>query len=326
MKFLIGIISIMLMLVSCANKPTLTSNLQTLSESSLSSQFLEDDNSPSLVVSMNVEVRPGFLIKINSSLDSKLNVASRVGADGNLYLPYGVSIPAAGMSLKSLTDKLNDRYKRFYKNSPNISVQIAEKKYFIEVRGLVKKPGNLLVGERDKIEEIIKKSGELSLDGEARVMQIRRGNNTYYIDLDEYFQGLGLNRSPRWFGGEKVFFMKASTALGGDSPSNVQMLGDVRMPGGMAFKEKADFYHYFVKAGGSTPTSDLSRVQVIRLTPKGREVTSGSAEEISQHIKIEPGDTIMLGSSMPDKFERNIQSGSMIANIISALGILFLVF
>lgn len=158
------------------------------------------------------------------------------------------------------------------------------------------------------------------------MIQIVRGENTYYIDLKEYFQGRGLNRSPRWFGGEKVLFMKSSTALGEEQALSIQMLGDVRTPGALAFKSKADFYHYLVKAGGTTPTSDLARVQVLRQTSSGKAVTFGTAEDIAKYIELEPGDTILLGSSMPGQFERNLQLGSLVATVLSALGILILAF
>ncbi|MFN3454144.1 MAG: SLBB domain-containing protein, partial [Pseudobdellovibrio sp.] len=241
-------------------------------------------------------------------------------------LPYNVNIQASGLTLKALSEKIVGQYQSFYKKNAQIQVRLTERKYYIEVRGLVQKPGVILVSEREKIEEIIKKSGDLTLANEARVVQIQRGENTYVIGLEEYFQGLGINRSPRWFGGEKVFFLKSSAAYNEDESTGIQFLGDVKNPGALTYVDKADFYHYLIKSGGTTPSSDLDRIQVVRMTKNGRAVTKGSAKDIAEHITLEPGDTIIVGSGMSGQYERNIQLGSLITTIISTLAILVIAF
>ena len=320
MKWVWGLVFVLF--AGCASKPYLPEGHRVLPKTSAEG-FLEPD-SVSTPVGPTTEIRPGFLIQVSSPVDTKLNGSYRVALDGNVKLPYGVNIQAAGKSLQNLTGQITAQMQKFYKSGAQVKIQITDKKYYVEVRGLVQKPGVILVSEREKIEDVIKKSGELSLTKEARVIQIVRGQNTYYVDLEEYFQGRGLNLSPRWFGGEKVFFIQASTALGDEDSSSIQILGDVKNPGALAFKDTADLYHYIVKAGGTTPTSDLDRVQVVRQTANGPVVTTGTAEEIAKNIKLEPGDTVFMGSGLPGRFERNVQVGTLAATILSAIGILII--
>lgn len=309
-------------LMGCASsKPYFSS--QGIKATVDSEDFLVED-SPAEPVTASTEIRPGFLLQLSSGLDPKLNTRVRVSYEGTVKLPYNVTLEAAGQTASALSQKLQESYRAYYKTQPDIRVQIADRKYYIEVRGLVQKPGVTLVDEREKIEDIIKKSGDLSLSGEARQIQIIRGQNTYYVDLEEYFQGRGMSRSPRWFGGEKVLFLKSSSSLGQEEQQVIEVLGDVRNPGGLTFKEGADLYHYIFKAGGTTPTSDWDRVRVFRKTADGREVAYGPSQELAQNIKLQAGDTIVVGSATPGRFERNIQLGSLIGTILSAIGILII--
>jgi protein involved in polysaccharide export with SLBB domain len=232
----------------------------------------------------------------------------------------------AGLSVKNLESKLNEHFKPLYKVPPQIRLEIADKRYFIEVRGLVEKPGPMLVKEREQIEDIIRRSGERKTEPSAGVVQIKRGENSFNIDLTEYFQGRELDRSPKWYGGEKVLFLRASTALAQEDSKTIQLIGDVKSPGPLAFKSRADFYHYLVKAGGTTPTSDLDRVEVVRHTAQGPVTTKGSALDIAKSIELEPGDTIILGSNLPGKTERQLQFASVMAGIISAISIFTVAF
>jgi len=313
----------LLFLSACASVPHLPDNKEA-EPRTMAGDFLEADNTPSPAVTENSAIRPGFLIRLSNKIDAKLEGSFRVALDGSLKLPYNVTLMTSSLSLKALTTKVNESYQKYFKASPQIQVSIAERKYYIDVGGIVKKPGPMLVSEREKIEDIIKNSSDGNIGTEARVVQITRGENNYYLDMQEYYQGLGANRSPRWYGGERVLFLKSSPALNPDDSATIQILGDFKNPGGVAFKNGADFYYYLVKVGGTTATSDLERVQVIRQTPQGRAVTNGSAEDIAKYIHLSPGDTVILSSNLPGKYERNLQLGSTIATILSAIGILII--
>ncbi|AZZ36208.1 hypothetical protein CIK05_05175 [Bdellovibrio sp. qaytius] len=312
----------------CSLGPSLPDNSSGKAMPSLTEGFLVE-NTRSEIISGKTEIRPGFQIQMTSAVDEKLTGESRVDMNGDLKLPYGGSIHAAGLTLQALTEKVSGEIRKFYKTDPQVVIKISDRKYYIEVRGLVQKPGVILVSEFEKVENIIKKSGELSLNKdvrEARVVQINRGQNSYYIDLEEYFQGRDMNLSPKWYGGEKVFFIQATTALGEENSASVQILGDLRNPGAMAYKEGMNLFQYINKAGGPTQTTDLDRVKIIRQTAKGPVTTEGTADEIANKIKLQAGDTVYMGSSNSSTLERRVQMGASFMSVLTAIGFLIIAF
>ncbi len=290
--------------------------------------FLVDENDgvESSAKESELEIRPGFLIQLKSSLDPQLNGTFRVAFDGTLKLPYQVNLKTTDLTMKTLSQKINQSFSQYFKKGATIDVSLSEKKFWVEVRGLVQKPGLVLVAEREKIEGLIAKTGGLSQENEAHIVQVIRGENNFYVDLQEYFQGSKAQKSAIWVGGEKVLFLKASAAVDSVDSENIHLIGDVRNPGGFVFQTSTDFYHYLVKAGGTTATSNLEKIDVIRETRKGRVTTTGTADEIAKNIKLQAGDVIVVSSNMPGKFERNMQLSSTIASMISAIAILFVIF
>lgn len=309
----------------CSMAPSLPEGNNDGKITSLTEGFLVEDTR-SEVLSSKTEIRPGYQIQFNSAVDEKLSGESRVSHNGELKLPYGGSIRAAGLSLQALTEKVNSELRKYYKADPLVSIKVSDRKYYVEVRGLVQKPGVFLVSEFEKIEAIIQKSNEMGLPKEARVVQINRGQNSFYIDLEEYYQGRNMNLSPKWYGGEKVFFIQDASALAEENSASVQMLGDLRNPGLLPFKDGANIFQYINKAGGPTQSTDLDRVKVVRQTAKGPVLTEGTAEEIARHIKLQPGDTVYMGSSNSTTLERRVQMGASFMSVLTAIGFLIIAF
>lgn len=308
----------------CAFGPSLPSgNTRGKNTSSLTDGFLVE-NPYAGPLNAKTEVRPGFQIKMSSDVDEKVNGEYRVDINGEIKLPYGGWTKAAGLTVQALTEKINAEVRKFYKADPQVSLKITDRRYYIEVRGLVQTPGVILVSEFEKIESVIKKAGELSLTKEARVVQINRGQNSFYIDLVEYFQGHDMNLSPKWYGGEKVFFIQST--LGDENSASVQILGDVRNPGAMAFKDSMNLYQYINKAGGPTQSTDLDRVTVVRQTNKGPVKTEGTAEEVANQIKLQAGDTVYIGSSNASTLERRLGMVSSFMSVITAIAFLIIAF
>ena len=319
-------ITLGLISMSCSHKPVLPPGLGSKQTTAASGSFLFTDAGHSGPLTDQSEIRPGFLLQMTSPMEKALNISLRVNFLGEILLPYDVRWAVVGLTVKELRAKLNAHFRPYYKADPEIQVRVSERKYFIEVRGLVAKPGPVLVQERESLDDVIRRAGPAKGEHAAAFVQVIRGENSFNIDLTEYFQGRGLDQSPRWFGGEKVLFLQSSTALAQDESKTIQLIGDVRTPGPLAFKDKADFYHYLLKSGGTTPTSDLDRVQVMRRTAEGPVLTKGSALDIAKNIQLEPGDTIILGSTLPGKEERRLQFIAVLASVISAISIFTVAF
>src|SRR3990167_1314486 len=53
------------------------------------------------------ELAPGFLVRLSSLKDEKLNGQYRINADGLLKLPYNIRLQTAGMDEKALRSAVN---------------------------------------------------------------------------------------------------------------------------------------------------------------------------------------------------------------------------
>ena len=324
MKSVVVLTVLVSIVQGCAFGPSLPSgNARGKTATSLAEGFLVD-NPYAGPLNSKTEVRPGFQIQMSSAVDEKVNGEYRVDINGEIKLPYGGWTKAAGLTVQALTEKINAEVRKFYKADPQVSLKVTDRKYYIEVRGLVQTPGVILVSEFEKIESVIKKAGELSLTKEARVVQINRGQNSFYIDLAEYFQGHDMNLSPKWYGGEKVFFIQSS--LGEENSASVQILGDVRNPGAQAIKDNMNLYQYINKAGGPTQSTDLDRITVVRQTSNGPVKTEGTAEEIAKEIKLQAGDTVYVHSSNSTTLERRLGMVSSFMSVITAIAFLIIAF
>lgn len=88
-------------------------------------------------------LRPSDRISINVFREPDFSLESvRIGVEGNISIPLLGSIPAAGMTAKSLEEDLTTRLARVGLRSPSVSVNIAEyASHLVTVEGAVTRPG-----------------------------------------------------------------------------------------------------------------------------------------------------------------------------------------
>ena len=88
-------------------------------------------------------LRPSDRISVNVFREPDFSLASvQIGVEGNISVPMLGSIPAAGMTAKSLEDDITARLARIGLKSPSVSVNIGEyASHLVTVEGAVTKPG-----------------------------------------------------------------------------------------------------------------------------------------------------------------------------------------
>jgi len=147
---------------------------------------------------------PGFLVTMHSLADTKLNGDYRVDFDGNLQLPYDVTTITTGLSLSQLKKKLTEQYRPYFKSPSDIDLHVKERRYWLDVRGLVEKPGRYLVEPEASLDLVIGLAGGTSKEPAPLYVRIQKGSKMCIFDLAQYYsrgaedhqQVLG------WLGGE----------------------------------------------------------------------------------------------------------------------------
>src|ERR1035437_3979001 len=180
-------------------------------------------------------IAPGFLLTMRCAADSKLNGEYRVDFDGNLELPYDVTVNTTGMTLLQLKGKLPELYRAYFKTPSEIDLRVKERRYWIDVRGLVEKPGRFLVEPEASLDLVIGMAGGASKTTPPQYVRIKKGQKMFVFDLNQYYsRGEDHPQILGWIGGEIVFFQREMASSLEDRLSlapyrlPVYMLGEVR--------------------------------------------------------------------------------------------------
>jgi len=276
------------------------------------------------------EVAPGFEIKLSSPDDSSINGKYRIDYDGKLKLPYEVKVDTNGMTRDQLRNKIVESYSKFFKTPPHIALSVSEERYWVDVRGLVEKPGRFLAKKDTSIDEVISLAGGLQKNANVRYVKIQQGaNTTTTIKLSEYYAGSPDDQIPPWQGGDILFFQTdrgQNHVPGENEGSYVQLIGEVRNPGEYRFVNDVDFYYYLVKAGGPTQNANLSAVQIVRQGIEGKKQMNFNLDNPKDVPTIQSGDIIFLQSDKPTGFERAVPVISGLVGILNTALLLVLLF
>jgi protein involved in polysaccharide export with SLBB domain len=278
------------------------------------------------------QLAPGNEIEISEAADAKINGLYRITPEGELKLPYEKIIPAAGLSLSQLKTAISEAYSGILV-VPTLKVQVRTKEFYVDVRGLVKKPGYYLVRKDSSLDELVSKAeGFLqSADGltnQAQYARIEQLGVTNVIRLRDYYSGKK-DLIPHWSGGESVFFQSErgdALTVGGAERNYVQVLGEVKNPADYPYIDNADFLHYLVKSGGPTERADLEHVNLIRTTGAGRELITFGLENAGEIPSIQPGDTLLVRADVPSPAEKKSRVIGGFAAIVQAVATIVLLF
>lgn len=272
-------------------------------------------------------VAPGFQLKITNLEDEKLSGEYRVDYDGNLKLPYGVTIKTRGLTETQLKKAIIQAYSRFFTVTPKMQVSITSRDYWVDVRGLVVNSGKFLVKQDTSLDEILAKAGGLQKDPNAfplaRYVRIKQPNgDTAFVKLGDYYSGVSVEL-PNWQGGDSIFAQtevaQASSAFASPK-SYIQLLGQVNEPGQYRFQNNADFFYYLVKAGGPTAQADLGRLTIVRTVGLERQTFDFDIQDPSLMPQIENGDILIVNSGIATRQERELERSTNLASIFSSIG------
>ena len=265
---------------------------------------------PSAVLT-NPQILPGYLLSLQSAEDLKLNGDFRVEFNGELILPYDVTVNTAGYTLSELRKKLTELYRPYFKAGSAIELRLKEQRFWLDVRGLVEKPGRYLVEPEASLDAVIGLAGGLSKDQTPVYVRIQKGSKAMIFDLRRYYnQGENNTQILGWLGGEVLFFQKESSSASDErsasSPNRkmIYVLGEVRKPGEYTFSTESDFVDSMVQAGGFTERANLDHIDLIRQVDGQRSVTRFSWNDFNNTPALQQGDIVMVYADRTTIMER----------------------
>lgn len=265
-------------------------------------------NPPEIPQRRELLVAPGFEIELRSAEDPSINGKFKVDENGKIRLPYAITLNVAGLSEQQLKDTIVGAYGQFFRTPSRINVSISEARVYVDVGGLVQRPGRYLVKPNASLDELIGTAGGLLTNADralmARYARVDQGGQSRFLRLSDYYAG-NTEFQGGWYGGERVFLQSE----GGSTPtideptgptSVVQILGSVKNPGEFKFDHRADFFVYLSRAGGPSPEADLDNIEVIRSIQGRRKAKTFSLRKVEQVPDVQVGDIVIVHANSPN--------------------------
>lgn len=274
-------------------------------------------------------VQPGYLWEISNPTDKGINGKYRVDFDGKLRLAYGIVVDTNNLSESELKAKVAEAFRPFLKAADRTRVYLGQRKIWVDVRGLVNKPGKFLVDPDESLDAVLAQAGGVTPNSQAEYVQIQQKGGAAAVSLADYYDTGNSTLLPVLQGGT-IFFVQrkneVSAALASASHPIVQVYGEVKTPGELAYRSNADFLYYLTRAGGPTSVADLGKIEVIRWVDGKRKSEVYNWNESHELASLQPQDLVILHSNQPTLVERTLQSAAGLAAILSAIGILVIAF
>ncbi|MBC7713430.1 MAG: hypothetical protein H7177_08825 [Rhizobacter sp.] len=275
-----------------------------------------------------VYMAPGHQFTLSHSSDSKLSGKFRADFNGILQLPYNVNIDVTGKTFAEVKEQVLNSYRKFFqKGVESVNFALASKDFWVEVRGLVKKPGRYLVRPSDTLDLVVDAAG--GVQGDISVdyftASLKQSKYEYQVLLNRYFESSESVEKIRWLGGDSVFITKLDSLAGGSKEIPfVTLIGGVTKPGKVLHQRDASLYYYIEKSGGLVSGLGYNECYVFRNTKDGVKRINFSFDKPDTIPVIMANDTIYMNTKVETEGDTWLTRFSQVAGIISTAALLII--
>ena len=334
MKYLFFLLSAVVFLSGCSSNsisdyPRYTQHVAKVMEN-------QEANNPASALNSDVPdmskipqyMAPGHLFTMSHSSDSKLSGKFRADFNGILQLPYNVNVDVTNKTFAEVKETVLNAYRKFFqKGVESVNFTLTSKDYWVEVRGLVKKPGRYLVRPTDTLDLVVDGAG--GVQGDISVdyftASLKQSTFEYQVLLNRYFESSESVDKIRWLGGDSVFVAKLDSLAGASREIPfVTMLGGVQKPGKVLHQKDAGLYYYIEKSGGLVQGLGYNECYVFRNTKDGVKRINFSFDKPETIPVIFPNDTIYMNSKIETEGDTWLNRFGQIAGIISTAALLII--
>lgn len=233
----------------------------------------------------------------------------RVQADGTFFYPYVGQVQASGRTPDQIRADLRTRLAEFIPD-PQIEVRVASyKSQAVSVTGEVTSPSRQPLTDTPlTLLDAINAAGGLTPDADSRAVLVRRGSETFTVDLEAFFERAVAGNNPLLRAGDVVSVPKLAL-------QEAYLLGQIVKPSTVDLThENVTLTQALTRVGGLTEESaDARGIFVFRDTPTGITVyqldaSNPTAYLIGTRFVILPQDVIYVTSAPLHRWNRLISS------------------
>ena len=307
------------------------------------------------VQSQEYVIGPDDVLSITFWQQPDLNTTAKVNKEGKIVLPIIGSITAAGLTPTKLADKIVDRISLYNRNITQATVVVTEygsKKIYIT--GQVLSPGKYTFEAIPNLWEVILEAGGPTESASlSNVVIIRKGGQTFTVDLNEALRKGDLSSLPKLRPGDMVYIPSAAVpSPGAEAPgqpaapgvsapaggalqaleNSIYIYGQVARPGVYPFTKGLDLIRALIIAGGPTIDAKLDEIQVTTREAKYPvmakvDLTKYSRGEPLSPFMLHPGDTIFVPRRPPSPWT-GIWSRAVgeVIRVLAAVGVSLVIY
>lgn len=237
-------------------------------------------------------IGPGDTLIINIWGSVQESFPVEVDREGKIMLPKAGPLYIWGLKFKEAENRIKDRLNRFYTNF-NVDVSMGKlRQVQVYVMGEVNKPGSYAVESQSMIfKALFAAGGPTKLGSLRKIKVIEPDGKERIVDLYPFLLTGEKTESSRIQSGDTIFVPPIGDV--------VAITGNVKRPGIYETRSEIPLKELLGFAGGVTPTGDLQRIQVERITNNERRVMLD--------IELKPEDMKKLSLE-----NINMQNGDMV--------------
>ncbi|MBI5100266.1 MAG: SLBB domain-containing protein [Nitrospirae bacterium] len=245
----------------------------------------------SAAVSQDYILGEGDLLKINVYDNPDLTTVARIGGDGMISFPLIGQVKVSGLTVITVSKKIEDLLSDGYLRAPHVSVFIEEyRSQRATIMGQVNKPGLYELKGYTTFLELLSKAGDLSKDAGDKAIIKRKtdqsgtGDGAITIDLKRLVGKGDTSLDIPVIDGDSIYVIKAGVFF---------VTGEVKSPGSHKVEEDTTVLKAITMAGGFTDKASTRRVKIVR--------TAGGKEQVLERVKLDepvlPDDVIVVPES-----------------------------
>lgn len=259
-----------------------------------------------------------------------------VDRHGYIFLPSQGNIKVAGYSTDQISEILTNNLPKYLSKSDQASVNLIEKRHYIQILGHVTTPGWYNIPEAANIQAILSQAGG-TLEGAdlSHVTISRKGKNKskkILADIQQYLLKGDTRILPPLHENDTVFvpLMVSADDLSANQAANesssIRIFGAVNNPGVYLAPDGMNFLDLLITAEGEAADADLSKIQIMR-KDGSRDIfnmqallDSDNSEQQTVFPVIHGGDIVHVSRQIEEVAPVNPQTGLAVPQTITMTG------
>ncbi|MBU1057106.1 MAG: SLBB domain-containing protein [Proteobacteria bacterium] len=262
-----------------------------------------------------------------------------VDRHGFIFLPSQGNIKISGYTTEKISELLTNNLPKYLSKSDKASVNLIEKRHYIQILGHVANPGWYNIPESANIQAILGQAGGTLEGANLEEVTISRKVKSESINLladIQYYLSKGDNRMlPVLHENDTVFVplapIRETEQVTNDSQPaldtpKIRIFGAVNSPGIYPAPKGLNFLDLLITAQGETAEADLTKIKIMRangeieiFNMQALLETTASAQETA-FPQINGGDIVHVVRREPNAGMINTQTGQIIPQTITMTG------